>query len=87
MYGADKKTIHQIKKATSGEKGLPFSFTPYEVSNKDIIRIKNRKNGSPKNIRIRINGKYLALNKMEWLYDSDLKKIRFSITFPNRRTI
>ena len=78
LEGADKDTVKSVKKSTKGKNRLPFTFTPYHISNNDDIRIKRKKNGDISTVKIMIGNKlYKAKKKKEWSYDKETDTITF----------
>ena len=81
LEGNDKKLNKAVKKATKGKKkGLTFKTNPFYIRNtdKDLIVLKEKKNGDVKSVKIKINGKYYKAKKgKEWKYDKDTKTVTF----------
>ncbi len=77
LSGADKKTEREIKKATKGSKGLSYKSNPYYVRNTDSLTVKWKKNGSPKSVKVMINGKDYKAKKEEWSYNGTSKTFTF----------
>jgi len=78
LEGADRETVKKIKKATKGSNGLPFKCNPYYVRNTDSVKLKFKKNGDLKSVKVLINDKYYKAKKGEWSYDSDKKEVLFT---------
>ena len=77
LSGADKKTEREIKKATKGSKGLSYKSNPYYVRNTDSLTVKWKKSGSPKSVKVMINGKDYKAKKEEWSYNGASKTFTF----------
>ncbi|MBQ9550411.1 MAG: hypothetical protein IJU87_06330, partial [Lachnospiraceae bacterium] len=77
LEGADKDTVKAIKKATKGDKGIPFEENPYYVKNTDSVTPKLKKDGSLKSVKVNINNKNYKAKKGEYDYDKVEKLIRF----------
>ena len=77
LSGADKKTEREIKKATKGSNGLSYKSNPYYVRNTDSLTVKWKKNGSPKSVKVMINGKDYKAKKEEWSYSGSSKTFTF----------
>ncbi len=78
LENADKKVVKAVKKATKGDKGIPFSCNPYYV--KDSVKnvtVKAKKDGTPKSVKVKINDKDYKAKKDEWEYSADKKAILF----------
>ena len=79
LEGDDKKLNKAIKKATKGKNGLPFKTNSYFVRNTDDVVIKEKKDGSAKSVKVKINDKYYKAKKdKEWKYDKESKTVTFS---------
>ncbi len=79
LEGNDKQINKAIKKATKGKNGLPFNTNPYFVRNTDDVVIKEKKDGSAKSVKVKINDKYYKAKKdREWKYDKETKTVTFS---------
>jgi len=77
LSGADKDTEKKIKKATKGSNGLSFKCNPYFVRDTDSVTPKFKKNGEPKSVKVKINGKDYKAKKEEFSFDSEHKQIQF----------
>ncbi len=75
--GADKATVKAVKKATKGDKGIPFEENPYYVKNTDTVTPMFKKDGSLKSVKVNINNKNYKAKKEEYDYDKTEKLIRF----------
>ena len=77
LAGANKATNKAIKRATKGSAGLSFTVNPYYVSNSDKVRVKTKKNGSIKSLKVSINGKAYKAKKGEFRFSDDGRYIEF----------
>ena len=77
LNDADKDVVKNIKKATKGSSGLPFTINPYYVSDAESVVVKMKKNESIGSIKIKINDKDYKCKKKEWDYNKDTKVIAF----------
>lgn len=78
LENADKTIVKAVKKATKGDKGIPFKCNPYYV--KDSVKnvtVKAKKDGSIKSVKVKINDKDYKAKKDEWEYKADIKSILF----------
>ncbi len=77
LEGADKSVVKAIKKATKGANGLPFKVTQYQVSNKDDVVCKTKRDGSIRMAKISIFGKYYKAKKDEYEFNDKTLTITF----------
>ena len=93
LYGnkAGKKASKEIKSLTAKEKGLPFQVVPRYIHEEAGYKERNYgkthnvkvkwKNGSPRTVRVKIEGTdklYVKLNPTEWSYDPETQILSFS---------
>ena len=75
---ADKKVQKELKKATKGSCGLPFTVAPFQVSDNTALKTKFSKSGDLKSVKIQLlSGKYFKCKKTEYSYDRNTKVISF----------
>ncbi len=73
---ANKKTVKDLKKATKGNNGLPFTIIPYYVKYTDTVYPK-LKNNSLKSLKITLKGKKYKVKASEYEYSPDTGIITF----------
>ena len=66
-----------IKKATKGDRGLPYTQNPYYVRDTDKVTAKFKKSGAAASVKVNINGKDYKAKKTEYEYNEDSKLILF----------
>ena len=78
LEGADPQTNKAIRKATKGKNRLKYNLYRYFVKNTDVVNIKQKSDGTPKTVKVKINGKYYKAKKeKEWNYNTDTCTVNF----------
>ncbi len=66
-----------VKKATKGDKGIPYSQNPYYVRDTDKVTPRFRKSGAAVSVKVAISGKDYKAKKTEYEYNEASKLIMF----------
>ena len=77
LDNAPKDVEKAVKKATKGNKGIPYTQNPYYVKDTDSVKAKFKKNGLLSSVKVTINGKDYKAKKSEFEYAENTKTIQF----------
>ena len=77
LENAPKDVEKDVKKATKGDNGIPYTQNPYYVRDTDKVTPKFKKSGAAASVKVNINGKDYKAKKTEYDYNEASKLIIF----------
>ena len=77
LENAPKDVEKDVKKATKGDNGIPYTQNPYYVRDTDKVTPKFKKSGAAASVKVNINGKDYKAKKAEYDYNEALKLFIF----------